>query len=80
MYIVCYTRNDKYENGTVLDYVEEFDDFAQAVQEYTLQCGCKCPSVVLADTDTKQILKQYCCSYYYSRGGKGEGIGRDTIG
>lgn len=64
-YIVCYTETefDSSIQDTVTNcYTEQFDDFVQAVERYTVMCGAYKYAVVLADAKNNQILKQFGCS------------------
>ena len=57
-YIVCYTDIDE-EGLNVNGYTERFDNFVEAVTQYTLYCGVPKRSVILADVEKNQILQQY---------------------
>lgn len=66
-YILCYTETefDTSMNNTVTScYTEKFDedDFIKAVERYTVMCGAYKHAVVLANTETGEILKQFSCA------------------
>ena len=64
-YILCYTETefDANINDNVTScYTEQFDNFVQAVERYTVMCGAYKHAVVLADAQNNQILKQFGCS------------------
>ena len=56
-FLLCYTV--KYDDGkNVKVENEDFDDFADAVNRYTLMCGGY-DNVVLAETDGCTIIRQF---------------------
>ncbi|WP_044974139.1 hypothetical protein [Ruminococcus sp. HUN007] len=58
-YIVCYVEEPEKDSDILEVKRDSFEDFAAAVEKYTLLCGCTLCSVVLADAETGKIIKQY---------------------
>ena len=58
-YIVCYVEEPEKDSDILEVKRENFEDFAHAVEKYTLLCGYTLASVVLADVETGKIIKQY---------------------
>ncbi len=58
-YIVCYVDEPEKDSDILEVKRDSYEDFASAVEKYTLLCGCTLCSVVLADAETGKIIKQY---------------------
>ncbi len=58
-YIVCYVEEPEKESDVFEVKRESFEDFAAAVEKFTLLCGCTLCSVTLADIETGKIIKQF---------------------
>ncbi|MBE6852889.1 MAG: hypothetical protein E7505_05375 [Ruminococcus sp.] len=58
-YALFYVEENEKEADVVEVKKELFEDFVSAVERYTLLCGCGLCSVVLANTDTDVIVRQF---------------------
>lgn len=58
-YIVCYVEEPENDSDIFEVKRDSFEDFASAVEKFTLLCGCTLCSVVLADIETGKIIRQY---------------------
>lgn len=58
-YMVCYVEEPE-KNSDILEVKKDmFEDFATAVEKFTLLCGCTLCSVTLADIETGKIVRQF---------------------
>lgn len=58
-YIICYVEEPDKENDVFEVQKETFEDFASAVERFTLLCGCGLCSVILADNENRKIIRQF---------------------
>lgn len=58
-YIICYVEEPDKENDVFEVQRESFENFASAVERFTLLCGCGLCSVILADNKNQRIIRQF---------------------
>ena len=58
-YIICYVEEPDRDNDVFEVRREPFEDFASAVERFTLLCGCGLCSVILADNENQKIIRQF---------------------
>ncbi|MDD6826255.1 MAG: hypothetical protein PUE12_09140 [Oscillospiraceae bacterium] len=58
-YVLCYVEEPDKENDVFEVKREQYETFMQAVERYTLLCGCGLCSVLLADVETNTIIRQF---------------------